>query len=163
MDKGQHLRLLITTSDAKYVVALSTSLSFHLGAQTEEDSTKDSGVTTGNVSWNEYDVTQRSGNIDFGALVGVGSDPYTPAVPEPSPAAEVIGGMSFGDWINKVSDTVVNWKIVFVDGAKNRDLGKTVCYGTGKLTNLRANATNQQKASYTGTIIIYGAPVVGDD
>ena len=160
MDKGQHLRLLITDSSAKYVVALSTDLSFHLSAQTEEDSTKDSGDTSGNTTYNEYDVTKRSGNIDFGALIGVGTDPYSAASGDDP---EVIGGYSFADWINKVNDTIVNWKIVTVSGAKNRDIEKTICSGQGKLTNLRANAVNQQKATYSGTINIYGAVTVGND
>lgn len=158
MDKGQHLRLLITDSSAKYVVALSTDLSFHLAAQTEEDSTKDNGGD--GVTWNEYDVTKRSGDINFGALVGVGTDPYSAASGDDP---EVIGGYSFADWIDKVTDTVVNWKIVFVSGTKNRDIGKTLCSGTGKLTNVRANAVNQQKATYSGTINIYGAVTVGND
>lgn len=163
MDKGQHLRLLITDSSAKYVVALSTDLAFHLAIQTEEGSTKDDGVTGSGVSWNVYDVTKRGGNIDFSALIGVGTDPYSPAVEEPDPSPEVIGGMSFADWINKVSDTVVNWKIILVSGANNRDLGKTVCSGAGKLTNLRANGTVSTRASYSGTINIYGAVTVGTD
>lgn len=163
MEKGQYLRLLVLDNSAKYVVALSKSLSFHLSAQVEEDSTKDDGNVNNGVIWNEYGVTKRSGNIDFGALIGVGTDPYSPAVPEPSPSPEVVGGLSFADWINKVEDTVVNWKIVFVDGAKNRDIGKTVCSGSGKMVNVRANGTNQQRASYNGTINIYGAVTVGND
>ena len=151
MDKGQHLRLIITEGSGTttdYVVALATDLTLHLSAQTEDSTTKDSTDGTGGVNWNEYDVTQRSGDIQFGALVGVGTD---------------AGGKSFADWIDKVGDTPINWKLAFVSSTNNRTIGKTVCSGQGKLTNLQANAQNRQKATYSGTMNIYGAVAVGND
>ena len=99
MDKGQHIRLLITDNSEKNVVALATDLTFHLSAATEDSTTKDSSDTNG--EWNEYDVTNRSGDIQFSALAGVGTDPYSPATTEPA-APEVIGGLSFADWINQL-------------------------------------------------------------
>ena len=128
------------------VVALSTDMTLHLSAQTEDSSTKDTTDTNG--SWNEYDVTQRSGDISFNALVGVGTD---------------AGGKSFADFIDQVSDSLINWKVVMVSGSNNRTIGKTVCSGQGKLTNLQASAQNRQKATYSGTINIYGAVTVGTD
>ena len=99
MDKGQHLRLVIVegsgTTTTK-VVALSTDMTLHLSAQTEDSSTKDTTDTNG--SWNEYDVTQRSGDISFNALVGVGTD---------------AGGKSFADFIDQVSDSLMN-DVVFL-------------------------------------------------
>jgi hypothetical protein len=121
-------------------------MTLHLSAQTEDSSTKDTTDTNG--SWNEYDVTQRSGDISFNALVGVGTD---------------AGGKSFADFIDQVSDSLINWKVVMVSGANNRTVGKTICSGQGKLTNLQASAQNRQKATYSGTINIYGAVVVGTD
>lgn len=148
MDKGQHLRLVFmegATPSAK-VIALATEMTFHLSAQTEDSSTKDTTDTNG--AWNEYDVTARSGDIQFGALVGVGTD---------------TGGKSFADLIDQVSDSLINWKVVMVSGAENRVVGKEVCHGQGKLTNLQASAQNRQKATYSGTLNIYGPVVVGSD
>lgn len=147
-DKGQHLRLLIMegTPATGRVVALSTDLTLHLSATTENSSTKDTTDTNGN--YNEYDVTQRSGDIQFGALVGVGTD---------------TGGKSFDDFLNKVDDSLINWKIVYVSGNNNRTPGKTLCSGQGKLVNVSATAQNRQKTTYTGGINIYGPVEVGTD
>lgn len=146
MDKGQHLRLLIVESNTNKVIALSTEMTLHLSAQTEDSTTKDTTDTNGD--WNEYDVTQRSGDIQFGALIGVGTD---------------AGGKSFADMINQVSDTIINWKVVMTSGANNRVVGKEVCHGQGKLTNLQASAQNRQNATYSGTLNIYGPVAVGND
>ena len=149
MDKGQHLRLVIiegsgTTTDK--VVALSTDLTLHFSATTEDSTTKDSSDTNGN--WNEYDVTQRSGDISFNALVGVGTD---------------AAGESFADFLDKVSDTLINWKVCLASGDNNRTLGKTICSGQGKLVNVQASAQNRQKATYSGSINMYGPVTVGSD
>jgi hypothetical protein len=128
------------------VVALSTDLTLHLSATTENSTTKDTTDTDGN--YNEYDVTQRSGDIQFGALVGVGTD---------------TGGKSLADFLNAVNDTPINWKIVFVSGTNNRTVGKTLCSGQGKLVNVNPTAQNRQKATYTGGINIYGPVEVGTD
>ena len=133
------------TPSAK-VIALATELTLHLSAQTEDSSTKDTTDTNG--SWNEYDVTQRSGDIQFGALIGVGTD---------------AGAKTFADMINQVSDTLIDWKVVMVSGANNRVVGKEVCHGKGKLTNLQASAQNRQKATYSGTLNLYGKVEVGND
>lgn len=149
MDKGQHIRLVIVEgsgSPTSKVVALSTEMTLHLSAQTEDSSTKD--TTDSNGAWNEYDVTQRGGDIQFSALVGVGTD---------------AGGKSFADFIDQVSDSLINWKVMMASGDNNRTLGKTICSGQGKLTNLQASAQNRQKATYSGTINIYGAVTVGSD
>lgn len=146
MDKGQHLRLVFVESSTNKVIALSTEMTLHLSAQTEDSTTKDTTDTNGD--WNEYEVTQRSGDISFGALVGTGTDS---------------GGKTFADMINQVSDTLINWKVVMVSGANNRVVGKTVCSGQGKLTNVQASAQNRQKATYSGTVNIYGPVTVGSD
>ena len=149
MDKGQHLRLVIiegSGTPTSKVVALSTDLTLHFSATTEDSTTKDSSDTNGN--WNEYDVTQRSGDISFNALVGVGTD---------------AAGESFADFLDKVSDSLINWKICLASGDNNRTLGKTVCSGQGKLVNVQASAQNRQKATYSGSINMYGPVTVGSD
>jgi len=151
MDKGQHLRLQIaipvgSTIGTYKVVALSTDLTFHLSAQTEDSTTKDTTDTNG--TWNEYEVTGRSGDIQFTALIASGTD---------------TGGMTLNDVINAIKDDIVNWRLVFVSGNENRVVGKTVCSGQGKVSNLQANGTNRQKATYSGTLTMYGPVTVGTD
>jgi TP901-1 family phage major tail protein len=149
MDKGQHLRLVfpeVTGTPTEYFVALASDLTVHFSANTEDSTTKDTSDTTG--TWNEYEVTQRSGDIQFGALVGVGTDAT---------------GKSFADWIDKVSDTEIDWKLVIVNGTNNRTIVKTVCSGKGKISNLQATAPNRQKATYSGTLNMFGPVTVGTD
>ena len=149
MENGQHLRLVIiegSGTPTSKVVALSTDLTLHFSATTEDSTTKDSSDSNGN--WNEYDVTQRSGDISFNALVGVGTD---------------AAGESFADFLDKVSDTLINWKVCLASGDNNRTLGKTVCSGQGKLVNVQASAQNRQKATYSGSINMYGPVTVGSD
>ena len=156
MDKGQHLRLVIiggtAQSPTNNFVALSTNLSFHLSAQTEDSTTKDTTDTTG--SWNSYMVTNRSGDITFSALVAVLNGDY-----------EDNNGYYLEDIIDKVSDTPVDWKLVLgtVGSTKNRTISKTICSGKGKLTNLQVDAQNRQKATYSGTLNMYGPVTVGSD
>lgn len=129
-----------------YFVAMATDLTVHFSAQTEDSTTKDTTDTNG--TWNEYDVVQRSGDIQFSALVGVGTDAT---------------GKAFADWIDKVSDTEIPWKLVTVNNTNNRTIVKTVCSGNGKLSNLQASAQNRQKATYSGTLNMYGPVTVGND
>jgi hypothetical protein len=121
-------------------------LTVHFSATTEDSTTKDTTDTNG--TWNEYDVTQRSGDIQFSALVGVGTDAT---------------GKSLADWINAVNDQVIPWKLVTVNNTNNRTIVKTVCSGNGKLSNLQANAQNRQKATYSGTLTMHGPVTVGTD
>ena len=151
MDKGQHLRLIFPQQAINKFVALATDLTVHFSATTEDSTTKDSSDTTGN--WNEYEVTQRSGDIQFSALIGVYEDGDTPDA----------NSKFLADWINSVSDTVIAWKLVMVSSTNNRTIGKEVCHGNGKLTNLQANAQNRQKATYSGTLNMYGPVTVGVD
>ena len=149
MEKGQHLRLVFpegTGTVTNFFVAMATELTVHFSATTEDSTTKDSTDTNGD--WQEFDVTQRSGDINFGALVGVGTDST---------------GKSFADWIDKVNDTVIPWKLVTVNNTNNRTIVKTVCSGNGKLSNLQASAQNRQKATYSGTLNMYGPVTVGTD
>ena len=58
------------------------------------------------------------------------------------------------DLMNRSSGRVIN---------NNRTIGKTVCSGQGKLASIQANAQNRQKATYSGTLNIYGPVTVGSD
>lgn len=131
-------------------VAMSTDLTFHLSATTEDSTTKDSTDTTG--QWTSYDVTARSGDIQFSALVAVLTGDTAD-----------LNGKYLADFIDQVSDTIVDWKLVMVSGSMNRNVGKTVCSGKGKLTNLQISAQNRQKATYSGTLNMYGPVTVGSD
>ena len=142
MDKGQHLRLFLvegTTTTTKKAFALATGLQFHLSATTEDSTTKDTTDSTG--AWLEYDVTQRSGDIQTDALIGTGTDS---------------AGKSLADIIDSVNDSVVNWELAIVGGANNRSITTTICTGQGKFTSVTPQGTNRQKATYSATLSIYG-------
>jgi hypothetical protein len=143
MDKGQHLRLLLKESTTKYPFALAVGLQFHLSATTEDSTTKDTTDTTG--YWNEYEVTQRSGDIQIDALIGTGTD---------------AAAKTLNDVINAVSDTPVDWELAIVGGANNRVVATTICTGKGKITNVSPTGANRQKAQYSCTLNIYGPVTV---
>lgn len=144
MDKGQHIRLFITESNTDKVIALSTDMTLNLSAQTENSTTKDTTDTTG-VIWDEFEITGRSGDIQFSALVAAGTDS----------AAKVLD-----DIITGVSDTAVNWKIAMASGTNNRTIGTIICTGSGKISNMQATGQVGQNASYSGTINITGTVTV---
>ena len=143
MDKGQHLRLLLKESTTKYPFALAVGLQFHLSATTEDSTTKDTTDTNG--TWNEYDVTQRSGDIQIDALIGTGTD---------------AAAKTLNDVINAVSNTPVDWELAIVGGANNRVVATTICTGKGKITNVSPTGANRQKAQYSCTLNIYGPVTV---
>ena len=126
-------------------VALGTSLSVHFSATTEDSTTKDDG---GDTSLAKFDVTKRSGDIQIGALIGVGTDST---------------GKSLNDWLNAVNDTIIPWKLVTVSGNDDRTIVKTVCSGNGKLVNVQPTGPNQQKGTYQCTLNMYGPVTVGND
>lgn len=139
-----------TQSPVSNYIGLATDLTLHLSATTEDSTTKDTTDTTG--QWTEFDVTGRSGDINFSALVALLTGDTTD-----------VNGKYLDDFIDAVSDTVVDWKIIFVSGNQNRTAGKTLCSGKGKLTNLQISAQNRQKASYSGTLNLFGPVTVGSD
>ena len=139
-----------TQNPVSNYIGLATDLALHLSATTEDSTTKDTTDTTG--QWTEFDVTGRSGDINFSALVAVLTGDTTD-----------VNGKYLADFIDAVSDTVVDWKIIFVSGNSNRTAGKTLCSGKGKLTNLQISAQNRQKATYSGTINLFGPVTVGSD
>lgn len=145
MDKGQHLRLFIVENNTNIVVAMSTELSLHGSAQTENSTTKDTTDSSGAV-WDENDVVGRSYDINFSALVASGTDS---------------GGKTFADMLAHVNDVLINWKIAFADGEQNRTMGTVICQGQGKLTNVQATGQVSQQTTYSGTINGFGPLVPG--
>ena len=141
--------MVFSPSSHDFFVALALDMTLHLSAQTEDSTTKDSSDSTGN--WNEYDVTQRSGDIQFNAILATGTD---------DAAGE---SYTIDDFIDMVSDNLLSWKIVMVSGDNNRTVGKTVCSGQGKLSSLQISAQNRQKGTFSGTLNIYGQVTVGAD
>ena len=138
------------TTPSTNFVAYATDLTAHFSAQTEDATTKDTTDTTG--GWLVYDVTARSGDIQFSAFLAV-LDGQTVDM----------GSLFLQDFIEKVNDTPVDWQLLFVGGAKNRAKSKTLCTGKGKLTSLTANGQNRQNATFSGTINLYGPITVGSD
>lgn len=150
MDKGQHLRLIFWPASHEYFVALCTQLSFHLSAATENTTTKDSTDGGGTV-WDEFDVTQRSGDINFTAIIAVGTD-----------TAEG-ESWTFNDFIGKVINVRQTWKLCMASGDNNRTVGKTICSGVGTLSNLQVQAQNKNLVTFSGTLTNYGEITVGND
>lgn len=154
MDKGQHLRLVIMGNESnpsENFVAAATDMTVHFSAQTEDATSKDTTDTTG--GWLVYDVTGRGGDIQFSAWLSV----------IPSGQQVVAGSYYLQNFIDMVSDTEVNWKLLFVNGLQNRVKVKTLCTGKGKLTNLQATGQNRQNATFSGTLNMYGPVTVGND
>ena len=107
-----------------------------------------------NGSWNSYDVTGRSGDIQFSALVASKMGDYQDA-----------NGYYLEEFIDMVSDTVIDWKLVAITAGStnNHSIAHTICYGQGKITNLQISAQNRQKGTFSGTINLYGPVTVGND
>ena len=145
MDKGQHLRLFIVEGSSNKVIAMSTELSLHGSAQTENSTTKDTTDSTGAV-WDENDVVGRTYDINFSALVASGTDS---------------DGKTFADMLGKVNDEIINWKIALASGEQNRTMGIVICSGLGKLTSIQATGQVSQQSTYSGTITGYGPLVPG--
>lgn len=145
MDKGQHIRLFIVDGSNNSVIAMSTEMSLHGSAQTENSTTKDTTDATGAV-WDEFEVTARSYDINFSALIGAGTDAK---------------GKTFADILSNVNDTLISWKIAMASGENNRTIGTVIASGQGKLTNVQATGQVSQQATYSGTINGYGPLVAG--
>ena len=144
MDKGQHLRLFIKDGSSYDVIAMSTELTLHGSATTENTTTKDTTDSNG-VAWDEFEVTQRSSDIQFKALVAAGTDT----------AAKTLADIESG-----VSDTEIDWEIALASGANNRTKGTVICSGKGKITNMQATGAVGNNATYSGTINVQGPLVV---
>ena len=145
MDKGQHLRLFIKDGQNYDVIAMSTNLTLHGSATTENSTTKDTTDGADGVSWDEFEVTQRSADIQFSALIAAGTDS----------AAKTLADIESG-----VSDAQIDWEIALASGANNRTKGTVICSGKGKITNMQATGQVGQNAAYSGTINVFGPMAV---
>lgn len=147
MQKGQYIRLLVSTAaNPSTVVAAAKQMALHGSAQTEDSSTKD---TTGNAL--EYEVTGQSYDITGSGLVLTPNDTL------------LTGAVGLNDFESWLQDQVLNWKICVMEGTNNRTVVETIASGQGKLTNLQIQAQNKQNATYNYTINGYGAIVPGSD
>ncbi len=147
MQKGQYIRLLVSTAaNPSTVVAAAKQMALHGSAQMEDSSTKD---TTGNAL--EYEVTGQSYDITGSGLVLTPNDTL------------LTGAVGLNDFESWLQDQVLNWKICVMEGTNNRTVVETIASGQGKLTNLQIQAQNKQNATYNYTINGYGAIVPGSD
>lgn len=147
MQKGQYIRLLVSTAaNPSTVVAAAKQMALHGSAQTEDSSTKD---TTGNAL--EYEVTGQSYDITGSGLVLTPNDTL------------LTGAVGLNDFESWLQDQLLNWKICVMEGTNNRTVVETIASGQGKLTNLQIQAQNKQYATYNYTINGYGAIVPGSD
>ena len=147
MQKGQYIRLLVSTSaNPSTVVAAAKQMALHGSAQTEDSSSKD---TTGNAL--EYEVTGQSYDITGSGLVLTPNDTL------------LTGAVGLNDFESWLQDQVLNWKICVMEGTNNRTVVETIASGQGKLTNLQIQAQNKQNATYNYTINGYGAITPGAD
>ena len=147
MQKGQFIRLLVSTAaNPSTVVAAAKQLALHGSAQTEDSTTKD---TTGTDL--EYEVTGQSYDITGSGLVLTPNDTL------------LTGAVGLNDFENWIKDQLLNWKICVMEGTNNRTVVETIASGQGKLTNLQISAQNKQNTTYNYTINGYGAIVPGTD
>ena len=147
MQKGQFIRLLVSTAaNPSTVVAAAKQLALHGSAQTEDSTTKD---TTGTDL--EYEVTGQSYDITGSGLVLTPNDTL------------LTGAVGLNDFENWIKDQLLNWRICVMEGTNNRTVVETIASGQGKLTNLQISAQNKQNTTYNYTINGYGAIVPGSD
>ena len=145
MQKGQYIRLLLsTTANPSTVVAAAKQLSLHGSAQTEDSSTKD---TTGDAL--EYEVTGQSYDITGSGLVLTPND------------ALLTGGLGLNDFEGWVKDQLLYWRICVMEGTNNRTVVEEIAHGECKCTNLQIQAQNKQNAQYNYTLNGYGPIVPG--
>lgn len=141
MQKGQYIRLLISTAaNPSTVVAAAKQMALHASASTEDSSTKD---TTGDSL--EHEVTGQSYDITGSGLILTPNDTL------------LTGGVGLNDFETWVTDQLLNWKICVMEGTNNRTVDEVICQGQCKCTNLQIQAQNQQVATYNYTLTGYGA------
>ena len=144
MDKGQHLRLLLskTVSQTSYkkVIALATDFTFHLSATTENSTTKDSTDISG--LWDEFEITAKSYDISVTAMIGVGTDADS--------------AYTLNDMMNGMTDTPLQWELATFSGTNNRTKGTSIATGECKVVSVNPVGQNRQFATYTATLNGYG-------
>ena len=145
MQKGQFIRLLVSTAaNPSTVVAAAKQMALHGSAQTEDSTTKD---TTGTDL--EYEVTGQSYDITGSGLVLTPNDTM------------LTGAVGLNDFENWIKDQLLNWRICVMEGTNNRTVVEEIAHGECKCTNLQIQAQNKQNAQYNYTLNGYGPIVPG--
>lgn len=132
--KGQNLRMEVGGK----CIALATSCTFHVAAQTEDISTKDSED-----DWTEYDVVGLSWDAQTDSLVTLDEDTNGQV---PSSLLDLI-----------IKKTLVTLKFTKTGGAKNREsqTSELTCSGKAFLTDVNITAANRKASTlsckFTGT------------
>lgn len=146
MDKGQHLRLLLskTISQTSYkkVIALSTDFTFHMSATTENSTTKDSTDIDG--LWDEFEITAKSYDISVTAMIGVGTDGDN--------------ANTLNDFLTQMTDTPLQWELAVFSGTNNRttSTANKIASGECKITSINPVGQNRQFATYSASLNGYG-------
>ena len=148
MDKGQHLRLLLSKTlnktSCKKVIALATDFTFHLSATTENSTTKDSTDISG--LWDEFEITAKSYDISVTAMIGVGTDGDN--------------ANTLNDFFTQMTDIPLQWELAFFSGTNNRTKGTSIANGECKITSVNPVGQNKQFATFSATLNGYGAITV---
>lgn len=148
MDKGQHLRLLlsktVSQTSQKKVIALATDFTFHCAASTENSTTKDS--TDINGLWDEFEVVSKSYDISVTAMIGVGTDGDN--------------ANTLNDFLTQMGDIPLQWELAIFTGASNRTKVTSIATGECKISSLNPVGQNKQFATYSATLNGYGPIVV---
>lgn len=142
MEKGQHLRLLLSIDNSgEAVMALATDMTFHLSAQVENSTTKDDGNGANlNEMWDNNEVVGLSGEIQVNAIIGVGEETN-----EANKLNEVM--------IDSANQTV-EWELDVVTGTQNRTVVSKIATGYGFISNVNPVGQNGQNATYSCTVTI---------
>lgn len=147
--KGQFVRLYLSsdnTAAPTAVIAAAKQLSLHVSMTLEDATTKD---TEGD--WQIQEPTALNYDISTTALVRSG-DTIT---------SSIVGkGLADLETIYENSNPV-KWKIANTSGANNRTAGTVIASGSCLVQTLTMNGPNKQNATYTASLVGYGAYTVG--
>ena len=147
--KGQFVRLYLSsdnTAAPTAVIAAAKQLSLHVSMTLEDATTKD---TEGD--WQIQEPTALNYDISTTALVRSG-DTIT---------SSIVGkGLADLETIYENSNPV-KWKIANTSGANNRTAGTVIASGSCLVQTLTLNGPNKQNATYTASLVGYGAYTVG--
>lgn len=147
--KGQFVRLYLSsdnTAAPTAVIAAAKQLSLHVSMTLEDATTKD---TEGD--WQIQEPTALNYDISTTALVRSG-DTITSLI--------VGKGLADLETIYENSNPV-KWKIANTSGANNRTSGTVIASGSCLVQTLTMNGPNKQNATYTASLVGYGAYTVG--
>lgn len=135
MKKGQFIRLFLQSEGSdKMPIAAATNLTFHISAETENSTTKDSD----DADWDEYEVTGLSFDFTTDALV----------------TTDDTGVNLLQQMLNVVRrdeeavNDEIDFDIAYAEGEKNRTEGTALFWGSCKMSQLEITAQNRQNSTY---------------